>query len=74
MAPTDKRVRLTLEQKSKLIEESLQPGFIRSKACEKYGISMACLSIALKSKETILKSADTFKKQGFKAKLSKKEP
>ena len=41
MAPTDKRVRLTLEQKSKLIEESLQPGFIRSKAYENNGISMA---------------------------------
>ena len=45
MGPTDKRVRLTLEQKSKLIEESPQPGFVKSKGCEKYGISMACLSI-----------------------------
>ena len=72
MAPTDKRVHLTLEQKSKLIEESLQPCFIRRKACKKYGISVACLSITLKNKETILKSADTFKKQGFKAKWSKK--
>ena len=49
MAPTDKRVRLSLEQKSKLIEESLQPGFKRSKACEKYGISLACLSVTLKN-------------------------
>ena len=64
MAPTDKRVRLTLEQKSKLIEESLQPGFVRRKACEKYGISMACLSITLKNKETTLKSADSFKNRG----------
>ena len=53
MAPTDKRVRLSLEQKSKLIEESLQPGFKRSKACEKYGISLACLSVTLKNKEKV---------------------
>ena len=72
MAPTDKRVRLSIEQKSKLIEESLQPGFKRSKACEKYGISLACLSMTLKNKETILKSADTFGKQGFKTKVNKK--
>ena len=70
IAPTDEIICLTLEQKSKLIEESLQPGFVRNKACEKHGISMACLSISLKNKETILKSADTFKKQGFKAKSS----
>ena len=70
MAPTDKRVCLTLKQKSKLIEQSLQTGFVRSKACVEYGISMACLSITLKNKETILMSADTFKKQGFKAKSS----
>ena len=53
MTPTDERVHLTLEQKSKLIEESLQPGIVRNKACEKYGISMAYLSISLENKETI---------------------
>ena len=61
---------MTLGQKLKLIEESLQPNLIRSKACEKYGKSMACLSITLKNKETILKWADTFKKQEQKSHIA----
>ena len=44
MAP---RKRLTLAQKSKLIEDSMQPGFDKSKAMIEYGISKPGLNLIL---------------------------
>ena len=44
------RVRLSLNQKVKLIEESMQPGFSQTKAAKEYGISKSSLSKILKNK------------------------
>ena len=51
MAP---RKRLTLAQKSKLIEDSMQPGFDKSKAMIEYGISKPGLNLILRQKTSIL--------------------
>ena len=39
MVPAQKHTCLTIKDKEKLIEESLEPGFDRKKACQTYGIS-----------------------------------
>ena len=41
---TPVRVRLSVEQKVKIIEESKKKGFCRKDICKKYGISAATLS------------------------------
>ena len=44
------RVRLSLEQKQKLIEESMQPGFSQAIAARKYGVSTSSVCGILKKK------------------------
>jgi predicted XRE-type DNA-binding protein len=44
------RMRLNLDQKVKLIEESMQPGFCQAKAAREYGISTSSVSTILKKK------------------------
>jgi len=56
MAPIKKLTRstLTLEQKAKLIEDSLKPGFVRKDAMEKYEVTKSTLSRILSNKDAIL--------------------
>ena len=42
--PTKQRVRISLEMKGKLIEDSKKPGFDRKKLIEKYGIGRSAIS------------------------------
>ena len=44
------RMRLSLDQKVKLIEDSMQPGFSQAKAAREYGISTSSVSSILKKK------------------------
>ena len=48
---TQTRVRLTLSQKVKIIEESKKSEFSRKKICEKFGISKATISQILKNQK-----------------------
>ena len=43
------RKRLSLEQKAKLIEETMKPGFDRTKAANEFGIARNTISKILKS-------------------------
>ena len=51
---TPVRVRLSVEQKVKIIEESKKKGFCRKDICEKYGISATTLSQILKNQKVHL--------------------
>ena len=57
--PTSQRVRISLEMKGKLIEDSKKPGFDRKKLIEKYGIGRSAISNILKDQVEILKSLDS---------------
>ena len=56
---TPVRVRLSVEQKVKIIEESKKKGFCRKDICEKYGISAATLSQILKNQKVHLSTFDS---------------
>jgi len=62
------RTRLSLAQKLQLIEESSQPGFKRSIACQQYDISTSCISQLLKDKDQILELAKTGVDKNMKSK------
>ena len=51
---TQTRVRLTLSQKVKIIEESKKSDFSKKKICEEYSISKATISSILKDQKTHL--------------------
>ena len=53
---TQTRVRLTLSQKVKIIEESKKSDFSRKKICEEYSISKATISSILKDQKTHLEN------------------
>ena len=53
LKPITTRVRLSLDQKVKLIEESMQPGFNQAKAAKDYGISPSTVNGILKNKFAI---------------------
>ena len=55
---TPSRVRLTLSQKVKIIEESKKSDFSRKKICEEFGISKATISQILKNQKTHLEAYD----------------
>ena len=56
---TPVRVRLSVEQKVKIIEESKKKGFCRKDVSEKYGISAATLSQILKNQKVHLSTFDS---------------
>ena len=66
--PAIKRIRLSMDQKIKIIEESLKPGFDCKKAALKYGISESSAYKIIKQKASLLSYAD----QGVKTLKSKK--
>jgi predicted DNA-binding protein YlxM (UPF0122 family) len=53
------RVRLTLSQKVKIIEESNKSDFSRKKICGEFGISKATISQILKNQKTHLEAYDS---------------
>ena len=53
------RTRLTLEQKVKLIEESMFPDFDPAEARERYKIGRTCFFSILRNQKEIMKDADT---------------
>ena len=53
------RKRLTIDEKRKIIEESMKPGFSRGKICDEYGVSKAALSVLMKNKEEFLRKVDS---------------
>ena len=54
MPPLTSRIRLNLQQKQKIIEESKKPGFKREKIINEYGINKGTLSVLLKKQKEIL--------------------
>ena len=70
--PPVQRVRLTIEKKRELIEDSLKPGFKRKEAQSKYGISLQAISSILKNKESILNTIDSSSKGILKRKSMRK--
>ena len=70
--PPVQRVRLTIEKKRELIEDSLKPGFKRKEAQSKYGISLQAISLILKNKESILNTIDSSSKGILKRKSMRK--
>ena len=54
MPPITSRIRLNLQQKQKIIEESKKPGFKREKIINEYGINKGTLSVLLKKQKEIL--------------------
>ena len=56
LEPLAIRVRLSLSQKIKLIQDSTKPGFNRANTAKEYGISLPCLCKILKNKTVILNS------------------
>ena len=56
---TPTRVRLTLSQKVKIIEESKKSDFSRKKICEEFDISKAIVSQILKNKNKHLEAYDS---------------
>ena len=48
---TTSRIRLSLQQKQKIIEESKKPGFKRETIINEYGINEGTLSILLKNQK-----------------------
>ena len=57
--PMKQRVRLSLEDKVKIIEESKKPGFNKKQAEEKYGIGRTTIPNILKNQTQILKKLDS---------------
>ena len=55
---TPQRIRLTLLQKVKIIEESKKPNFDRKKISTEFGISHATISQILKKQKELLSSHD----------------
>ena len=53
--PMKQRVRISLEIKGKLIDDSKKPGFDRKKIEEKYGIGRSAISNILRVQVKILK-------------------
>ena len=56
---TPTRVRLTLAEKVKIIEESKKSDFCRKKMCENYGINKATISQILKNQKVHLEAYDS---------------
>ena len=56
---SNSRVRLTLSQKVKIVEESKKSDFSRKKICEEFGISKATISQILKNQKTHLEAYDS---------------
>ena len=56
---TPTRVRLTLADKVKIIEESKKSDFCRKKICQEFGISKATISQILKNKKKHLEAYDS---------------
>ena len=56
---TQTRVRLTLSQKVKIIEESKRSDFSRKIICKEFGISKATISQILKNQKTHLEACDS---------------
>ena len=56
---TPTRVRLTLADKVKIIEESKKSDFCRKKICQEFGISKATISQILKNQKTHLEAYDS---------------
>ena len=56
---TPQRVRLTLSQKVKIIEDSKKAGFNRKKVSEELGISQATITQILKKQKELLTSHDS---------------
>ena len=57
MSPvTPKRIRLSVAEKAKIIEDSRKPGFDKKKIEEKYGISRPAILNILKNQNEILKA------------------
>ena len=54
MPPLTSRIRLNLQQKQKIIEESKKPGFKREQIINEYGINKGTLSVLLKKQKEIL--------------------
>ena len=54
MPPLTSRIRLNLQQKQKIIEESKKLGFKREKIINEYGINKGTLSVLLKKQKEIL--------------------
>ena len=60
MSPvTPKRIRLSVAEKAKIIEDSRKPGFDKKKIEEKYGISRPAILSILKNQNEILKAIDS---------------
>ena len=53
MPPLTSRIRLNLQQKQKIIEESKKPGFKREKIINEYGINKGTLSVLLKKQKQL---------------------
>ena len=60
MSPvTPKRIRLSVAEKAKIIEDSRKPGFDKKKIEKKYGISRPAILSILKNQNEILKAVDS---------------
>ena len=55
---TPNRIRLTLDQKQKIIEDSKKPGFNKAKVLEQYGIGRSTLTKLLLNQKDVLGSID----------------
>ena len=53
------RVRLSLQEKAKLIEESKQPGFNKKEMAARYGINLLTVSNILSNQDKILKMIES---------------
>ena len=56
---TPKRIRLSLAEKAKIIEDSKKPGFYKKQIEEIYGISRPAILNILKNQNEILKAFDS---------------
>ena len=62
MSPvTPKRIRLSVAEKAKIIEDSRKPGFDKKKIEKKYGISRPAILSILKNQNEILKAETQIK-------------
>ena len=68
---TPTRIRLNIDQKIKILEESKKTGFNKKSIMKEYGISHPCLWKILNDKEKILKS---YKGKNSKAKINSSKP
>ena len=60
---TPTRVRLTLADKVKIIEESKKSDFCRKKICQEFGISKATIRQILKNQKIHLEAYDYYSKK-----------